>query len=615
MSLEKARTQLQELKETLGSVLDRVRELEVEFQEPEMEAERTNGSSRSALKRINQLVAGLAGRATQEEILEGLLEDSQHFSERAILFRRGTDSDFYPWKSIGFEPSALESLTFDSAEDPVSESFHSRSLQVLTEAPERLLPWLTGSPPLPRQAACIPLVFDEFVPVVLYVDTSEMLDIDAIELSSHVTALVVKNHFLLMELERVGGADFRIDEDGAEAQAASATAQEPTETPQEAVSEHFVDESFYDESPNWEKEHLVETETPATEFVRESESWQPYESKAQTEESVRESKPDAEPASVEEARPFETPVSAEVSESSAEPVAAEERPEWGESTSVEKEEARFSDEGIAREWAKPSFSETVEEAPPTDAPQSDSGIEPWGELAQSEPEIQAEALEEDVTWGDSKKASVEVEALAPPEQRVEVQEPLREEPVEEYEVRDVGASDAQAERQEEAAAAAEPAAPAIDLPATEPAHGDPAEEYEAREVGVEEAQAERPEAVTAGVEPAPPAAAVGATEPAGEAHSAEVEALHNEARRFARLLVSEIKLYNEDSVREGRSRSDLYRRLGRDIERSRNMYDKRVHPSVKGETDYFHGELVRVLAEGDESKFGEGYPGPQLESK
>ncbi len=84
---------------------------------------------------------------------------------------------------------------------------------------------------------------------------------------------------------------------------------------------------------------------------------------------------------------------------------------------------------------------------------------------------------------------------------------------------------------------------------------------------------------------------------------------HNEARRFARLLVSEIKLYNEQKVREGRDASDLYERLREDIDRSRQMYDKRVLPQVSSRFDYFDHELVNMLAEGDRNKLGAGYPG------
>lgn len=84
---------------------------------------------------------------------------------------------------------------------------------------------------------------------------------------------------------------------------------------------------------------------------------------------------------------------------------------------------------------------------------------------------------------------------------------------------------------------------------------------------------------------------------------------HNDARRFARLLVSEIKLYNEQKVNEGRDASDLYDRLREAIDRSREMYDKRVKPEVAAKFDYFHYELVSNLAEGHDAKLGGSYPG------
>ncbi|MCA1817001.1 MAG: hypothetical protein LC746_11445 [Acidobacteria bacterium] len=91
--------------------------------------------------------------------------------------------------------------------------------------------------------------------------------------------------------------------------------------------------------------------------------------------------------------------------------------------------------------------------------------------------------------------------------------------------------------------------------------------------------------------------------------SEEERRYHTDARRFARLLVSEIKLYNEQKVSDGRQHADLYSRLREEIDRSRQMYDKRVHPSVAPRYDYFHQELVNTLAEGDAAKLGAGYPG------
>ncbi len=89
----------------------------------------------------------------------------------------------------------------------------------------------------------------------------------------------------------------------------------------------------------------------------------------------------------------------------------------------------------------------------------------------------------------------------------------------------------------------------------------------------------------------------------------EERRLHNDARRFARLLVSEIKLYNEKKVLEGRQSHDLYDRLREAIDRSREMYDKRVQPPVAARFDYFHYELLNALADGNPDRFGTNYPG------
>ncbi len=77
-----------------------------------------------------------------------------------------------------------------------------------------------------------------------------------------------------------------------------------------------------------------------------------------------------------------------------------------------------------------------------------------------------------------------------------------------------------------------------------------------------------------------------------------------EARRFARLLVSEIKLYNERAVLEGREHGNLYERLRDDIDRSRQMYDERVPQDVRSSTNFFYEELVRILADGRAESLG-----------
>jgi hypothetical protein len=108
-------------------------------------------------------------------------------------------------------------------------------------------------------------------------------------------------------------------------------------------------------------------------------------------------------------------------------------------------------------------------------------------------------------------------------------------------------------------------------------------------------------------QPVPPAARPAAPPPpppAAPALAPEEQKAHEDAKRFARLVVSEIKLYNEAKVNEGRRQKDIYERLKEDIERGRQMYTDRVAAPVREATNYFYDELVRILAGGDASALG-----------
>jgi hypothetical protein len=91
---------------------------------------------------------------------------------------------------------------------------------------------------------------------------------------------------------------------------------------------------------------------------------------------------------------------------------------------------------------------------------------------------------------------------------------------------------------------------------------------------------------------------------AGPLAPPEGDERREEARRFARLLISEIKLYNERAVLEGRERSDLYSRLREDIDRSRQMYDERIPADVRSNSNFFYEEMVRILADGRPEALG-----------
>ena len=118
---------------------------------------------------------------------------------------------------------------------------------------------------------------------------------------------------------------------------------------------------------------------------------------------------------------------------------------------------------------------------------------------------------------------------------------------------------------------------------------------------------EPPQMAAAAAAPAPSAPAT----PAGGADvsglSAEDQEVHKKAKRFAKLLVDEIKLYNQKKVEEGKKNRDLYTRLKEDIDKSRQTYEKRWGSSAAGSANYFQSELVRILADNDAGLMGAGF--------
>jgi hypothetical protein len=89
--------------------------------------------------------------------------------------------------------------------------------------------------------------------------------------------------------------------------------------------------------------------------------------------------------------------------------------------------------------------------------------------------------------------------------------------------------------------------------------------------------------------------------------SSEDQDVHRKAQRFARLLVDEVKLYNQAKVSEGRKHKDLYDRLKEAIEKSRGTYQKRYGNTVAATGNYFQHEVVRSLAEDDVSIMGANF--------
>jgi hypothetical protein len=112
---------------------------------------------------------------------------------------------------------------------------------------------------------------------------------------------------------------------------------------------------------------------------------------------------------------------------------------------------------------------------------------------------------------------------------------------------------------------------------------------------------------SAQTETTPEAMPEAAPEASASSISPEDQDVHRKAQRFARLLVDEVKLYNQAKVAEGRKNKDLYDRLKEAIEKSRATYQKRYGNTVAASGNYFQNEIVRSLAEDDLSIMGANF--------
>jgi hypothetical protein len=116
------------------------------------------------------------------------------------------------------------------------------------------------------------------------------------------------------------------------------------------------------------------------------------------------------------------------------------------------------------------------------------------------------------------------------------------------------------------------------------------------------------------VETTKPVVPAPATSPASPApvqpasSTAPQDEVHAKARRFAKLLAEEIKLYNQQEVAAGKHAGDLYGRLREPIDKSREAYEKRYASTPAANGNYFALELVRILADNNIALMGPNFP-------
>jgi hypothetical protein len=90
----------------------------------------------------------------------------------------------------------------------------------------------------------------------------------------------------------------------------------------------------------------------------------------------------------------------------------------------------------------------------------------------------------------------------------------------------------------------------------------------------------------------------------------EDQRIHLRAQRFARVQVSEMRLFEPDAVQSGRVHRDLYDALRTQVDRARENFRASFFVPCPSMVDYLHLELVRTLANDNPELLGGDYPGP-----
>src|SRR5205085_8576698 len=101
-----------------------------------------------------------------------------------------------------------------------------------------------------------------------------------------------------------------------------------------------------------------------------------------------------------------------------------------------------------------------------------------------------------------------------------------------------------------------------------------------------------PEPVVA--KPVPAAAPPPPTPPPTPLAAEPTDAVVLEAKRIARLIISEIKLYNQDKLARAKNKKEVLDLLKNDLIKGKQHYNSRIAAKLPGGPDYFM-ETVKVI--------------------
>ena len=571
------------------------------------------------LRNLHSAMVGIDRSKKQADILQALLEGAGAFASRLAIFLTRADQAS-GWAAAGFGEGdvAIPGLLVEYQDDgPWDRLSQGRSSIRLSAADCGQLCSRIEAP-LPGNGVLIPLVLRDRVAAALYADRLQDdpggLGVEGLQLLAYAAAQAIENlpfhqrtsttpTLVLDGDEEEEQEGLGLWEGAAAAVAVSEVEEEPTEV-EVAIEADTVADTGVDLDLDIETDKELgastdraEESAPAYQDTQEL----PYPPPVGEEEAESEAAPPAETEAAEDV--VEEPASSDDSSAEAREGSAESD---GVSTEKAVEPPTEAGRGVGLAWtedddvAEPA--EEVEDAWAVDVTPEVEGSEP-GALWEVEEE-EAEAKVEVIPEAEVPPPAPSWEVVDEPSSVQSVSEAPGLETIQ----APVMTSGADASLLEDDATVFLSRPPASPAPRQEPEEAE--DEGDETHPGI--AAVPDPEPAPAPPKPGrasevqPPADVEGP----GWAFSKDTEKAtdddedHKQAKRLARLLVSEIKLYNEEQVEQGQKNNDIYERLKEDIDRSRQVYEDRVNERVRSTNDYFYQELVRTLAGGDPQALG-----------
>lgn len=77
---------------------------------------------------------------------------------------------------------------------------------------------------------------------------------------------------------------------------------------------------------------------------------------------------------------------------------------------------------------------------------------------------------------------------------------------------------------------------------------------------------------------------------------ASLSPLHEKAKRLARLIVSDIVLYNQAAVEKGIRNGNFFEAMSHDVQEARNLYASRVPEDIRKDTNYLDDAFNDLIA-------------------